>query len=143
MERRYNLRNQLDYMMVLAGISGFIFLFLLCMKIDDNAKKYSFLQISFFSMILLFSDRFSYIYRGDLSSLGYWMVRICNFLVYASILLIENGFTNYLISLGKVKQLEKEKLNLKRENNEGIVIYLFLCYNTFHMKGEILYDSNY
>lgn len=34
------------------------------------------------AMLLLFNDCLSYLYRGDVSRLGYWMVRISNFLVY-------------------------------------------------------------
>ncbi len=107
--------HQLNFMMLLGGICGFIFLFLLFMKIDNRNKKISFLQIAFFSMLLLISDRFAYIYRGDESTLGYWMVRICNFLVYASILLVLYGFNNYLLSFVNKNKISEEKtLNLGR-----------------------------
>jgi len=101
--------HQLDIMMMLAGISGFIFIFLLCMKIDDKGRKNSFLQISFFSSLLLFSDRLAYLYRGNESSLGYWMVRISNFLVFASILLVQNGFNNFLFALDKENKPDSSK----------------------------------
>lgn len=52
----FYIEHQLGLMMILGGISGFVFLFLLCMKIDERSKKDAFLQIAFFSMILLFSD---------------------------------------------------------------------------------------
>lgn len=93
--------HQLDFMMILGGICGFIFLFLLTMRIDSRFRKDSFLQIAFFTMVLLWSDRLAYLYRGNETVLGFWMVRITNFLVYASILLVENGFNNYLFSLAK------------------------------------------
>ncbi len=51
------------------------------------------------AMILLMSDRFAYIYRGDPSTLGYWMVRICNFLVYFMTLYISHALTLYLTEL--------------------------------------------
>lgn len=91
--------HQLDIMMVLSGISGFIFIFLLCMKIDDKRKKISFLNMSFFTTLLLISDRLSYIFRGDVSPGGCRITRISNFLVFASIILVQNGFNDYLISM--------------------------------------------
>ncbi len=51
------------------------------------------------AMILLLSDRFAYIYRGDPSELGWWMVRISNFLVYFMTLYISHALTLYLIDL--------------------------------------------
>lgn len=90
---------QLNCMMMLGSICCFIFLFLLFMKIENRSKKQSFLQIAFFIMLLLFSDRLAYLYRGDESTAGYWMVRTCNFLVFFSILMSVNGFNNYLFSL--------------------------------------------
>ncbi len=101
--------HQLDIMMVLEGITGFIFIFLLCMKIDNKSRKSSLLQIPFFSMLLLLSDRLAYMYRGDVSTSGYWMVRISNFSVYASILMVQNGFNNYLFSLSRDRGTDKRK----------------------------------
>ncbi len=102
--------HQLNWMMVLAGICGFIFLFLLSMKISERGKKLSFLQIAFFAMILLLFDRYAYLYRGNETTLGYWMVRISNYLVFASILLCENGFNNYLFSLAKTGGLNRKRV---------------------------------
>ncbi len=91
----------MNIMMVLEGISAFIFIFLICMKIDDKSRKKSFLQISFFTLLLLSSDRYAHLYRGDESQTGFWMVLISNFLNFASIILVQNGFNNYLLSLNK------------------------------------------
>ena len=110
-------------MEMLAGISGFIFLFLMCMKIDYKEKKQAFLQISFFSMLLLLSDRYAYLYRGDVSTFGYYMVRVANFLVYASIIFVDNGFTNYLLSLSKLDAKKTKGLIIaKRLAGMGIFI---------------------
>ncbi len=101
----YIIGHQLNLMMVLGGICGFVFLFLLSMKIDSKKKKSAFLQIAFFAMVLLFADRLAYIYRGNETTTGYWMVRITNFLVFASIILCGNGFNNYLFSLAEQERL--------------------------------------
>lgn len=57
----YIITHQLNLMMLLGGICGFIFLFLLFMKIDNKAKKKSFLQIAFFAMILVVADRLAHL----------------------------------------------------------------------------------
>ena len=45
------------------------------------------------------SDRYAYIFRGDPSRLGFWMVRISNFLVYFMTLFISHALTLYLCDL--------------------------------------------
>lgn len=94
--------------MVLAGIGGIIFIFLLCMKIDDKSRKNSFLQISFFSVLLLLSDLYANIYRGNITTAGYWIVRLSNFVNFASIILVQNGFNNYLFSLYREYKTDSE-----------------------------------
>ena len=55
------------------------------------------LEIS--AMLLMIADRRAYIYRGDPSALGWWMVRISNFLVFFLTLVVIYGFNLYLIDL--------------------------------------------
>ena len=40
------------------------------------------MQMELSAMFLLIADRRAYIYRGDVSTLGWWMVRISNFLAF-------------------------------------------------------------
>ncbi|MBQ2314743.1 MAG: HD-GYP domain-containing protein [Treponema sp.] len=64
--------------------------------------------------LLLISDRFAYLYRGDMSNLGFWMVRICNFLVYFFSQSINCWFNRYLIDLyTKEGQLPQTPIRLK------------------------------
>ena len=51
------------------------------------------------AMLLLLFDRYSYIFRGDVSRLGYYMVRISNGMVYFLSLLIPFLVTKYLADL--------------------------------------------
>ena len=83
--------------------------------------------MQFFTAILLFNDALAYIFRGCVGSLGYYMVRISNFMVfilsdviifmsmYAVIYLkMENGFESY----GMLQEQEVDRLlavPLKRE----------------------------
>ena len=50
-------------------------------------------------MCLLIADRFAYIFRGNQSTLGFWMVRISNFLLFFLPLFVTFGFNQYLIDL--------------------------------------------
>lgn len=50
-------------------------------------------------MFLLIADRRAYIYRGDPSTKGWWMVRISNFLVFFLTLAVIYCFNMYLIDL--------------------------------------------
>ena len=45
---------------------------------------------------LLRADRVVYIYNGDMSATGFWMMRVCNFEVYFFALVITYSFTMYL-----------------------------------------------
>ncbi len=121
----FYIQHQMNLMMVFAGISGFVFLFLSCMKIDEKDKKRSFQQIAIFAMILLLADRLTYLYRGDSSTLGFWMVRVFNFLVYASIILVENGFNDYLFSIARKQKVEKD--NVKYLKFSRILAMAGLC----------------
>lgn len=123
---KYFVGYQLDLIMMLGGICGFIFLFLQFMRIEDKKKKSAFMQIAFFAMLLLFVDRLAYLYRGDESTLGYYMVRICNFLVFACILLVENGFNHYLFSFARAAKLEEKRTGYLRVNRLLVAVGMML-----------------
>ena len=56
-----------------------------------------FLELS--AALLLLFDRFAYIYRGDPSTTGYWMVRISNFMVFFMTLAMLESFNRYIADL--------------------------------------------
>ena len=90
--------NQLDLMLVMAGI---------CMAVtvcgffshSTRTKKISMLIMGTSAAAMMFADRFAYIYRGDESTVGYYMVRICNFLVFFFVLTIQYSSNWYLSDL--------------------------------------------
>ena len=73
---------QLNLMLALSGMCGLVALFVFLTKFSSYKRKLSLLQVELCSMLLLMSERFSYVYRGNVSQLGYWMVRISNFCVF-------------------------------------------------------------
>ncbi len=86
-------------MLFMSGICFVLAILTLTTKALSPKRKRILALIETAAMILLMSDRFAYIYRGDPSQLGYWMVRICNFIVYFMTLEISHALTLYLIDL--------------------------------------------
>ncbi|MBR0485090.1 MAG: HD-GYP domain-containing protein [Oscillospiraceae bacterium] len=74
----------------------------------SRLRKWSLFMMGINGFILLTADRFAYIFRGDTSTFGFWMVRICNFLVFFMSLVIVHTFNMYLTDLCRtdVKLLE-------------------------------------
>ena len=74
--------HQLNVMLFLSGICFVLAILTLTTKSLSPKRKRILALLEIAAMMLLLSDRFAYIYRGDASRIGFWMVRICNFLVY-------------------------------------------------------------
>lgn len=92
-----SLKNiQLDLMLVLCGISAATAFFMALSKSLDKERKFYLILTNIFAVLLLHFDRASYIYRGDTSEMGYWMVRISNFIVFCMVLMIVWAFNHYV-----------------------------------------------
>lgn len=87
---------QLDVMLILSGLNAATALFMAFSKYFDQKRKIYLILTNVFSFLLLFFDRFAYIYRGDISNVGYWMVRISNLVVFVMTLMIVWGFNHYV-----------------------------------------------
>ena len=91
--------NQLNIMLIFSGVCGTL-AFLVCItKNLSGRRKFALTLMELSAMLLLLTDRWAYIFRGDVSSLGWWMVRICNFSVFSLSLLLQFAFNLYLIDL--------------------------------------------
>ncbi|MBO4915562.1 MAG: HD-GYP domain-containing protein [Oscillospiraceae bacterium] len=91
--------QQLDVMLSLSSICGIIAVFVLVTKTLPQKRRRALMLMELSAMLLLATDRCAYIYRGDPSELGFWMVRISNFLVYMLILCVIWSFNLYLADL--------------------------------------------
>lgn len=104
-------QHQLNFMLVFIGICGILILFTLITKIISPKRKFCMVLMEAAAMLLLTADRFAYIYRGDISTLGFYMVRISNFLVFSMSILCIHAFNLYLGDLltheGKMKKVPK------------------------------------
>lgn len=102
-------QHQLNIMLIFIGICGVLAFLVSITKTLSTKRRQALISMELSAMLLLICDRFAYIYRGDLSTLGFWMVRFCNFFVYFFSLTIVHAFNSYLIDLymheGKLKKI--------------------------------------
>jgi hypothetical protein len=95
--------NQQDIMLFLSGICGIISFFSMMSQNMPRRRKGYVVYLSLSGMLLLLADRFAYMYRGDQSTLAFWMVRVCNFLVYFFTISIVHAFNLYLSNMLKTE----------------------------------------
>ena len=113
--------NQLDIMLSLSSICGKLAFFVVITGIREKKKKaLFFLELS--AMVLLISDRFAYIYRGNVSALGYWMVMISNFLVFAMTIMTVYCFGKYIKEMAA--ESDPKLAGLKRFRLVDIMLYI-------------------
>ena len=94
-------QHQLNIMLVLIGICGILAFCVLLTKMLNQKRKNALFSLELSCMFLLIFDRYAYLFRGDISSLGFWMVRICNFSVFFFSITIFYAFNSYLMDLLK------------------------------------------
>ena len=90
---------QADIMMILSGVCGIMALFICMSNTMSRKRKHIMLLLEISAMFLLIADRRAYIHSGDMSTLGWWMTRISNFLVFFLTLVVLYAFNLYLIDL--------------------------------------------
>ncbi|MBQ0000798.1 MAG: HD domain-containing protein, partial [Clostridiales bacterium] len=99
---------QLEVMLILGSFCGLMSVFCLIMDMRSTKKKISLICVELGTMVLLFADRYAYIFRGNETTLGYWMVRITNFLTFIIYYFILEAFNVYIIALIGDKSEKKE-----------------------------------
>ena len=87
---------QLNIMLCMSSICGIIVFFILLTRGMPKPRKIALTLTEAGGMFLLIFDRYAYIFRGDESTLGWWMVRISNYLVFAISLFTIFSFNLYL-----------------------------------------------
>ena len=142
----YLMRHQTDIMLALSSICAMTTFFVFLTDSLEKGRKAALMIMEIGGTILLTFEMFSYIYRGDVSVLGYWMVRIGNFMTFAMMPVLMGGFTYYLSDLLKndvgIKVLSKRLKSiyvlvviseiLIVGNIFGKYYYMFDDQNTYH-----------
>ena len=90
---------QLDAMLFMSGVCAILVLMTVMTRSLSPKRRRILALLELAAMLLLIFDRYAYIYRGDVSRLGYWMVRVSNFMVYFLTLYIVHAITLYLFEL--------------------------------------------
>lgn len=90
---------QLNLMLMLSGICAILAFFVFVTNTLSKRRRISLINMELSAMFLLIFDRYAYLFRGDTSTLGYYMVRISNFLVFFLTLIVIYSFNTYLIDL--------------------------------------------
>lgn len=88
--------HQLNIMLSLASICAMIAFFVAISKSIPKERKRALLLIQLNAMFLLSADRAAYAYRGQMDAVGYWMVRISNFIVFFTTQTVIYSFNMYM-----------------------------------------------
>ena len=91
--------HQLNIILILSGMSFTIVIFSLITKAMSKKKRLALIILELSTIILINADRFAMIYNGNPGKKAYYMVRICNFLVFSMTLFVIYAFNIYLIDL--------------------------------------------
>ncbi|MCR5515556.1 MAG: HD-GYP domain-containing protein [Lachnospira sp.] len=102
--------NQLDIMLYICGICTALTILAFISKALTKRRRVALFLMEFSSLCLLLSDRLAYIYRGNTSTLGYVMVRVSNYLVFALSLFVIYTF-NMVLKEFVVRVNENDKIN--------------------------------
>ena len=86
-------------MLVLSGICGVVALFVYLTNTMSKKRKRILVFLELSAMFLLIADRRAYLFRGNVSTLGWWMVRISNCMVFILTLVVIYCFNLYLKDL--------------------------------------------
>ena len=120
--------HQLNIMLFMSGICGILAFLTYKTGSLSRRRRQILALLELTAMILLLCDRNAYIYRGDVSTTGFWMVRVCNFMVYFCMLVMPYALTLYLCDLysneGGMEKLPRRLIICKVLSLIGIVLLI-------------------
>ena len=103
--------HQLSIMLFLSGICFVLAILSFLTNTLNKKRRFALVLLELESSLLLIMDRLAYIYRGNVSTLGWWMVRISNFLVFFFSIAVIYQFNLFLIDLytheGKLEKVPR------------------------------------
>lgn len=124
--------RQMDIELILSGICAMLVILSCATKMLTLRRKVSLILMDIFTMVILLADRMAYAYRGNMSRIGFWMVRINNFLVFALIIGVMLVFNVYLKDLyANEGQVEKYPARLDLSVYLGIFGLFVLTVSQF------------
>ena len=124
------IRHQTDVMLSLSSICAMTAFFVFLTGSLEKGRKVALIILEIGGMILAIFEMFSYMYRGDMSELGYWMVRVGNFMTFAMMPILMIGLTYY------IHDILKNDVGLKKTPGRLKLVYVLAGI------GEILIVGN-
>ncbi len=88
--------HQLNIMLALSSMCMLIAFFAAITKTLSDRRKMALIYLEISAAVLLMADRYAYIFRGDESRYGFWMVRVTNFLVFMMTAAVLHALNIYL-----------------------------------------------
>ncbi len=129
-------RHQLSIMLFLSGICTVLAILSFFTKSMPKKRRRPLMFLELYAALLLIMDRFAYIYRGDITDFGWWMVRIANFSVYLFSLCILFAFNLYLVDLytteGGLKRVPRRLKITEGFVAVGIIILIISSFTDFY-----------
>ncbi len=90
---------QLTLMLILIGVCATLAVLTYLSKSMSSKRRARLMLIEISAVLLLIFDRYAYMFRGDESDVGYYMVRISNFMIFFMHAFLAFAFCLYLIDL--------------------------------------------
>lgn len=125
------IRHQTDVMLLLGGICAMTAFFVFLTDSLGKDRKVALMILEIGGMILAIFEMFSYMYRGDMSELGYWMVRVGNFMTFAMMPILMGGLTYY------IQDILKNDVGLKKIPRRLKCIYVLVGISEILIVGNI------
>jgi len=91
--------HQIEIMRVFGYVCLLLCLFSCLLKDSSIRRKRSLILIEFSAAVLMFSNIYAYQFLGDVSSIGFFVEKFTNFLVFVSVYAILLGLTSYIATL--------------------------------------------
>ena len=125
------IRHQTDVMLILGGICAMTAFFVFLTDSLGKDRKVALMILEIGGMSLAIFEMFSYMYRGDMSELGYWMVRVGNFMTFAMMPILMGGLTYY------IQDILKNDVGLKKTPRRLKCIYVLVGISEILIVGNI------
>ncbi len=128
--------HQLNIMLALGSICGITAVFSMISKGLSAYRRFTMVGMELSAMILLFSDRLAYIYRGQMTRYGFFMTRVSNFMVYSMtitvILFVNMYLTDLCVNEGKAKTIPKALIFNDLCAAVGLILIIISQYTNFY-----------
>ena len=130
----------------MSGICGVLAVLAMLTRTLSLKRRRTLALLEVIAMLLLIFDRYAYIYRGDISLLGYWMVRVSNFFVYLFELALGHCMTLYLSDLfsneGKLASRPRRIYACEIFFTLGVVLLIYSQFTglLYYFDGNNLYQ---